>query len=94
MRGNIYLIVRWQEQRGTISSSGCESGVGGRGRGVEGGVHSAETLPKQKQAKNSLEKSGSEQWRESGSEVVRVEMVSLEPRAGRSSGEGDVACCL
>lgn len=55
---------------------------------------SAGTLPKQKQAKNSLEKSGSDQRSgesESGSEVVRVEMVSLVPRAGRSSGEGDVA---
>lgn len=60
----------------------------GQGSGRRG---SAETLPRLKQAKNSLEKSGSERWRESGSEVFRVEMVSLEPRAGRSSGEGDVA---
>lgn len=37
MRGNIYLIVRWQEQRDTISSCG---GKGGKWRvsGVEGGV--------------------------------------------------------
>lgn len=67
-------------------------GERGRVEGQRSGRRgSAETLPRPKQAKNSLEKSGSERWRESGCEVFRVEMVSLEPRAGRSSGEGDVA---
>lgn len=36
MRSNIYLIVRWQEQRGTISSSGCEGERGGSKEWKEG----------------------------------------------------------